>query len=83
MPDLETGAEVQFGWTLGRGGFSFGWFPREGASVGVDVQDAQSRLAPAGAAVFDHGYATPEAGHKTADYKIGGVGAARGGLEGG
>lgn len=83
VPDLEAGAEVEFGRSLGRGGFALGGLPGEGAAVGVDVEDAQPRFAPAGSAVFHDRDAAAQAGDKTAHDEIRGVGAARGGLEGG
>mmetsp|Transcript_8362 Transcript_8362/g.16658 ORF Transcript_8362/g.16658 Transcript_8362/m.16658 type:complete len:514 (-) Transcript_8362:301-1842(-) len=83
VADLLARAQIQFRGALVGARLPQGGFPREAPSVGVDVQDAQAGLAPAGAAVLDDGDAGAEAGDEAADDEVGGVGAAGGGFEGG
>lgn len=83
VPDLLARAQIQLRGALVGARLPQGGLPREAPAVGVDVQDAQAGLAPAGAAVLDDGDAGAEARDEAADDEVGGVGAAGGGFEGG
>jgi hypothetical protein len=63
-------SQIQLRWTFAGGRFPEGRFPREGASIRVDMKDPKARFAPASAAVFDYRYARAKAGNEAANNEV-------------